>query len=725
MGKKGLYGNLERLAQGSQWHLGSRLLAAASSSERWVKKSSPSRERLLTLVERSLLASLQKLVAYHEDNYRNYISIKAVQGLYHALTTVHFLRAIIKMQALKKKEIPLAHLPCWLQRLWRETTSTFLQKALGHPFHAFLIDEFQDISQAQWSALQPLIAATLTYPQGSLFVVGDVKQAIYRWRGGNVALLLHGVKEAFPHLKVHEEVLPHNWRSKPAIVAFNNRFFAHASKALHRHLQEAGMPPATTTDTFPNMITDTYQHVAQHCAQEEGSQGHVSITFFESEKGAAWKEEALNKMVSEVIALQKEGYSAEEIAILVRDNRQVNAVTTAFARHRKDHPESSTPLTTTSRGFPLGQSPHVQLLIHTLRYLYETPTKSLQATIAHLYNRHGCGRVPREEAANTDRHYWQQGLHVTRGNDSFMPTLFPSEEGDGAWLLRHLQQKAAQWKHLGLYPLVQKLITTLGIAVPASDFYLALLNEHLHTLVCKGQQVADFLTWWESEGKEIPLRGNIIQGTIQVMTIHQAKGLAFPVLMVPLCDWPLDHSPHHPPILWEKGQEPPYDQYTLPIYYSKKLQESHHAHAYWKEHLQSHLDNLNLLYVAFTRSQERLLIQAPRRGKSKIKAIGDLVECVMKSWERPPAIATEESGNVAFTFGEKTPPPKRKAARQRQKTPKAPLRGGKHYEDLLSSWTETAEIQQGKWWHDLLDKLPSRQGWKWKAWFANQSCCKD
>ena len=115
----------------------------------------------------------------------------------------------------------------------------FIYERLGEKYRHYFIDEFQDTSQMQWENLIPLIGSALEGEDaygdmGSLFLVGDPKQAIYRWRGGKA--------EQFLELATHEKhpftipsklvTLPKNYRSHAEIIKFNNAFFQSISPLL-------------------------------------------------------------------------------------------------------------------------------------------------------------------------------------------------------------------------------------------------------------------------------------------------------------------------------------------------------------------------------------------------------------------------------------------------------------------------------------------------------------
>lgn len=104
-------------------------------------------------------------------------------------------------------------------RLRREAVDFRLDARYDH----WLLDEFQDTSRAEWQGMVPLLDEAASREDGTLFVVGDRKQAIYGWRGGDVSLF-DEVQQRYgenDHLKVH--LMPKSYRSCPAVLDLVNR----------------------------------------------------------------------------------------------------------------------------------------------------------------------------------------------------------------------------------------------------------------------------------------------------------------------------------------------------------------------------------------------------------------------------------------------------------------------------------------------------------------------
>ncbi|MFM7728838.1 MAG: UvrD-helicase domain-containing protein, partial [Flavobacteriales bacterium] len=181
------------------------------------------------------------------------------------------------------------------------------------------IDEFQDTSESQWMNLLPLVVNSLGSGFMSL-VVGDAKQSIYRWRGGDLRLLLEGIEK---HLQPFKELisstpLSTNYRSKKAIVDFNNSIFKRVCDVI------------ATIEGLNDLSTLRLAYgkdVEQLVAEKNGKGGYVEVRFIEQEKKVSPSEKAELQLTLETIQdLLSRGYRYRDITILVRKKKEGNQV---------------------------------------------------------------------------------------------------------------------------------------------------------------------------------------------------------------------------------------------------------------------------------------------------------------------------------------------------------------------------------------------------------------
>ncbi len=186
----------------------------------------------------------------------------------------------------------------------------FIYEKLGVRFQNFLLDEFQDTSTIQWENFRPLLAES-DANGGSNLLVGDVKQSIYRWRGGDWTLLDRGVKARFPNADDTEK-LRENWRSLPEIVDFNNKLFDFAARVLDGEMGG-------------NLVQGIYAGSGQVPCTPEDAPGYVKCTFCESQ------DEELPQVLESIEAAREAGASYGQIAVLVRKNDQGSEVAAFLA----------------------------------------------------------------------------------------------------------------------------------------------------------------------------------------------------------------------------------------------------------------------------------------------------------------------------------------------------------------------------------------------------------
>jgi ATP-dependent exoDNAse (exonuclease V) beta subunit len=152
-----------------------------------------------------------------------------------------------------------------------------------------------------------------------------------------------------------------------------------------------------------------------------------------------------------------------------------------------------------------------------------------------------------------------------------------------------------------------------------------------------------FLDFWNETGKERSISAPAGQDAIRILTVHKAKGLEFNLVIIPYCDWDLNQM--HNTILWCKPHEAPFDRLDrLPVYYSAKLKKTLFAGDYYTEYLNQYIDNLNLLYVAFTRACNGLFVFCKPGKEDKVKTVSDLASSVLKK-------GLLEQQDKVFSFG--------------------------------------------------------------------------
>src|SRR5690606_30789496 len=246
----------------------------------------------------------------------------------------------------EKNIFPISEFNSLINKEIKNQPAPFIYERLGEKYRHFFIDEFQDTSKLQWENLIPLIDNSLSQElgqkSGSLLLVGDAKQSIYRWRGGLPEQFMNLYAEKNPFSREKEVFsLDTNYRSCSEIVDFNNQFFtflaSHFSEVGHGNLYELGNN--------------------QKCNDKEG--GYIKFEFVEKQKKSE-KDEAYAQLVFETIQnVKNNGFQESDICILTR--KKADGIMLGAYLMEKDVPVIS------SETLLLHSSPLVQMLVFSLQ----------------------------------------------------------------------------------------------------------------------------------------------------------------------------------------------------------------------------------------------------------------------------------------------------------------------------------------------------------------------
>ena len=629
-GATGVAGYLTGLAAKRKWAPSQRALRALYFVEAWYKQTSDKKKYIIPVVQNSLKPCLHKAVRFYNAHCRIYHTALAVRHFIYAFGIFTQLLERFNDYRLQNNVMFVADTVLLLRKIIADNDTPFVYEKIGAFYHHFLIDEFQDISRFQWHNLKPLIVNSLNEGHSSL-VVGDVKQSIYRWRGGDWGLLMTQLEKTLT--PTNTVVLDKNWRSKQHIVDFNNFFFTNGAAILVKYLSDA---LALIEDSMlqkeliaqVHQLGTVYQGVHQRLPAQDvpTNKGYVNITFLKDTADEItpqdWREVAKARLPSLIEALQQDGYALKDIALLVRSNVEGREIfRTLLAHQQSPQAKAGCRYDVVSReSLYLSHSPWINILINAMHCLIDVENTLVQAELSYLYQ-----------------------VYVLRGAPDVVHTCFHAEAGT-IGLPRGFVERRFELQQLSLYALVEALIDLFKLRQTESEVFLQAFQDIVLTFIRKEEaNVAHFLMWWQEQGCRTTLPRAAEQDAITLMTIHQAKGLQFKVVIVPFCAWDLDHNVHQPPTLWCTTDNSPFDSFpVLPVRYSARLKDTVYARAYYEEQMQAYLDHLNLLYVAFTRPKDRLYVFAPFSTKTALKTTADLLYQTF--------VATQEDTHVSETW---------------------------------------------------------------------------
>ncbi|CAK7070878.1 MAG: RecBCD enzyme subunit RecB [Desulfovibrio sp.] len=528
---------------------------------------------------------------------------------------------------------------------------------LGDSLTHLLFDEFQDTSTDQWRAIIPLVRECLSQG-GSLTYVGDVKQAIYGWRGGN-AELFDAVAEdetltAMLEQDARHTALQYNWRSAQAVVETNNRVFGRlADRDFARRVLES-MLPATTDDlVFAGAVRGLSAAFA-HCEQlvpekNAGKDGYVRLTRIEEryagDLNIAVKDHLDGLLREELLPRRSPG----EIAVLVRKNDEAALIAEWLA-------EWQIPVVT-ENSFRLGGHPLITRIVDTLSFLeYPLDDAAFWSAVSGPELFAHCGGPTLPELAE-----WLATVRTRSSGPLFLSFRRDFPE---AWR-RTLAPFHDQAGLLSAYDMVCELIRhcRLHERFPEHGPFLRRLAEVAHAAEDKGfSSLSAFLDFWtESGGEErVPMPENM--DAVRILTMHKAKGLEFPVVIVPF---------HHQ---GDIGTKP------LTVVEQNGMHLLAHRENHAEEAVRGTMEQINLLYVAWTRPSEELYAYITKTGFSASRSsMGKALEALLEdipftdgvyAYGKQPGTAREKSTPPPMC-GEDTEPAQR-PAQALKREPNAP-----------------------------------------------------
>jgi ATP-dependent exoDNAse (exonuclease V) beta subunit len=538
------------------------------------------------------------------DDIRLYWAAReAVRNIY-ALGVIHRMNELLVRYRREKDVLFIIDATRLISRFIAIDDMPFLFEKLGNRIEYLFIDEFQDTSRKQWENMLPLLTNVLAASgrPNTIMLVGDAKQSIYRWRGGDSRLITGEAAASVRPFGSEVIRLEKNYRSLPKIVDFNNRFF----EAVRTIGGRFG------SDQLQEELTLTYGHVAQEVPEREPP-GSVEIRLVEK-SDAGWKDASLDRLLQDIDRLQQAGYALEEIAILVKTRREGIAISRHLQHNGIEVLSAETLL--------LMYDPAVRLVIAAFYYIADPETDLNYTNLLWQYRKYypeKCGAV----SANAVLSDFKERCLIDE------------------WLAE-LASEAEALSFLSSYQVFERLAAILGINT-AENLFVSQFRQLLFDFFRNDSpSTADFLEWWEEHKEDLSISLESGSGRINILTIHKAKGLEFPVVLLPYCSWNIFLNMFKD-LLWLSDERIAGGS-QLPYPAVKNLEDSIHGQAWERERTGRWMDTVNVLYVAMTRAEEVLWITLPsEKPGDKLPEHASLLICsVLAEW----GVSTEQPGTA-------------------------------------------------------------------------------
>ncbi|MDO5447246.1 MAG: UvrD-helicase domain-containing protein [Prevotellaceae bacterium] len=457
----------------------------------------------------------------------------------------------------------------------KELNAPFIYEKIGSRLRHIMIDEFQDTSVKQWRNFQVLLDECISHTGNTSLIVGDIKQSIYRWRSGDWRLLHELGDEDSQSYRgmVTVKPLDTNYRSSKTVVDFNNEIF---KTIIEKESYGAG--------DYAAQLKSAYSDIEQKTKQDAG-EGYVKIDFLDSED---YEKKTMDGIYDTIVELKNKGYNENDIAILLRNNDAIAKIADYFTQCHSDITIIS------DEAFKLSASKGVNLIIEAMKYVVQNDDISL-ANLAKIYQKDVLGK------------------------DIDETSLFLNKSQTTAFLPEGFAERIASLKEMPVYELAEEIFQMFDIErmIDEGGYICSFFDVVLNYIKSGASSIKRFIADWDTDLHKQTIQSDSFNG-VRIMTIHKSKGLEFANVIIPFCDWKIEKAGG---TIWVSTNNnsmfcgiP-----VVPVTYSQLLKESNFKHAYDEEHFQNIIDNINLLYVAFTRARKNLFVI------SKSKSATDMI----------------------------------------------------------------------------------------------------
>ncbi len=573
-----VYNYLENLKNGSddKWPPNATVLKVLDGEPFYAKTKAKDLAPKFDHIDDELRKGLANAVETVVEGYpRHHLIGKILKDIY-SLATLAEIESNLELVKEETNRLPIGEFNKLISEKLDQEPTAYLFEKLGDRYHYFFIDEFQDTSVLQWKNLLPLVGNAMA-SSGSVMIVGDGKQSIYRWRGGDVSQFVNlsndsdtsnkirigeDIRELYPREKV---TLGSNYRSRKEVVEFNNDFFTTTSKILEGE-----------------SLQELYGESAQKVERQEG--GYVYLNQLQFNKDT-YAEEQCMECLRIINSAVSRGYSLSDVTIITR-RKSDGAVLAEYLLGQGVSVVSPDSLM-------IDQSADVRAIVSFLKFLVRPDDFGVRWDFLNKLWSTGVT----SESFGEKHLFLDQIIH----DKAFKLHEFLESKLPG-YKLAHLLE-------LSLVDKVYSIASILNLPIQTNSFLHTFMDQVVDYQNKKGDGESGFVRWWDEKGctKSISLpEGN---EAVNLMTVHKSKGLEFPVTIVPFADWLATSEPGGSATWMDiedfnieglpvarvglNGDTNAFDEY-------QSLYQSNKENVY--------LDNLNLAYVAFTRAVDELYI---------------------------------------------------------------------------------------------------------------------
>ncbi len=477
-----------------------------------------------------------------------------------------------------KNILPISEFNSLINTEIKNQPAPFIYERLGEKYRHFFIDEFQDTSKLQWENLIPLIDNALAQKEnnipGSLLLVGDAKQSIYRWRGGlpEQFMALYDKENPFPSQTKNVMALDTNYRSREEIIDFNNQFFTFISQYFASENHQ---------DLY---VSGNKQH------RNHKKEGYVNLEFIEKQSKSLNLEVYSERVHQTILEVLDKNYAPNDICILTR--KKADGIYLGSYLMEQGIPVIS------SETLLLKSSAKVQILILSLTLALHPNNEEAKVQLLDLLHDHW--------AILEEKHDFFYKF-IGKSEGQFQKTL--SEYGID-FNLKH-------FRSLSIYEAFEYGVRQFNLSETADAYLFGFMD---FVFEFGAQPMADkglFLDYWETKKDSASIPASEGVDAVQLMTIHKSKGLEFPVVIFPFADIQLYDAKWD--TLWYPLENEAFNFTEALINYKSEIANygAIGEFLYHEHRSELELDNINMLYVTLTRAAEKLYVLAEMPSEPK------------------------------------------------------------------------------------------------------------
>lgn len=581
---------------------------------------------------------LKPFIKFTEKNAANYIAAKKLLNSLYNLGLIVELRTILNNYRSENNVLFILDLTVLLKKLIGDTDAPFIYEKIGSKLQNFMIDEFQDTSDFQWFNFRPLIQNSLASGNNNL-IVGDVKQAIYRWRNGNWELLHKQIKQDFNVSQYKELNLDTNYRSLPNIISFNNILFG--KDALPTLMAKK---VSAENAELNSLFMDVYSDSAQKPKPNAKNGGFVHFEFINDE----FSNESIKRfteLIEDLLGLKNNQpkFLPGDIGVLTRKNDESNKIVNTLLEINANSDRKFNIISEES--LLISNSKAVKILLNSLKFIHLFhKTRKKTNTKGGSYLPHLIEIVNDFKLLKNLKYDIHIAAKIKSIND--IKGLIPDD----------FVALTDKFLNYGLIELIEKLISIFKLneldengkndEIPFIRSFQEQITDYVSS---KSPSIVGFLDYWENKGNKATVKLSEVKDAIEVLTIHKSKGLAYKVVIMPFINWKYELKPNS--LEWFKTKNTLFEKFIdfVPLEVSKNLEETDFSVQFQEKSVLSFLDNLNLIYVAFTRAKSAIYGFAQISKTGNENQMGALLHSTIIENE---TLKQYLINNTNFNFGE-------------------------------------------------------------------------